>query len=109
MTKWEERLKLYDKLVAKCSRFERKGKTMPYTSANGYMFSQMNKSGEIGIRFSKEVQKKYLEDFNTTLYRSYGSVMQGYILIPDEMLEDLNPVSKLLDESYDYVMGLEPK
>lgn len=109
MTNWEERLKLYDELVAKCSRFERKGKTMPYTSANGYMFSQMNKSGEIGIRFSKEVQKKYLEDFNTTLYRSYGSVMQGYILIPDEMLEDLNHVSKLLDESYDYVMGLEPK
>lgn len=109
MTNWEERLKLYDELVAKCSRFERKGKTMPYTSANGYMFSQMNKSGEIGIRFSKEVQKKYLEDFNTTLYRSYGSVMQGYILISDEMLEDLNQVAKLLDESYDYVMGLEPK
>lgn len=109
MTNWEERLKLYDELVAKCSRFERKGKTMPYTSANGYMFSQMNKSGEIGIRFSKDVQKKYLEDFNTTLYRSYGSVMQGYILISDEMLEDLNHVSKLLDESYDYVMGLEPK
>jgi hypothetical protein len=109
MTNWEERLKLYDELVAKCSRFERKGKTMPYTSANGYMFSQMNKSGEIGIRFSKEVQKKYLEDFKTTLYRSYGSVMQGYILISDEMLEDLNQVAKLLDESYDYVMGLEPK
>lgn len=109
MTNWEERLKLYDQLVAKCSRFERKGKTMPYTSANGYMFSQMNKSGEIGIRFSKEVQKKYLEDFNTTLYKSYGSVMQGYILITDEMLEDLNHVAKLLDESYDFVMTLEPK
>ncbi len=109
MTNWEERLKLYDELVSKCSRFERKGKTMPYTSANGYMFSQMNKSSEVGIRFSKEVQKKYLEAFNTTLYKSYGSVMQGYILIQDEMLEDLNHVAKLLDESYDYVMGLEPK
>jgi len=82
---------------------------MPYTSANGYMFSQMNKSSEIGIRFSKQVQKKNQEDFNTKIYRSYGSVMQSYILIPDEMLEDLNHVSKLLDESYDYVMGLEPK
>lgn len=109
MTNWEKRLKLYDELVAKCSRFKRKGKTMPYTSANGYMFSQMNKSGEIGIRFSKEVQKKYLEEFNTTLYKSYGSVMQGYILITDEMLEDLNHVAKLLDESYDFVMTLEPK
>jgi hypothetical protein len=106
---WEERLKLYDELVAKCSRFERKGKTMPYTSTNGYMFSLLNKAGEIGIRFSKEVQKKYMEDFNTTLYKSYGSVMQGYILIPDEMLSDWVLIAKLLDESYDYVMSLEPK
>ncbi|MEQ9279199.1 MAG: hypothetical protein RLN83_06850 [Balneola sp.] len=106
---WEERLKLYDELVSKCSRFERKGKTMPYTSANGYMFSLLNKAGEIGIRFSKEVQKKYMEDFNTTLYKSYGSVMQGYILVPDEMLSDRVLIAKLLDESYDYVMSLQPK
>ena len=59
---WEEKLKNYDELVSKCPRFERKGKTMPYTSANGYMFSLFNKANEIGIRFSKEVQKKYMED-----------------------------------------------
>ena len=106
---WEEKLKIYDELVAKCSRFERKGKTMPYTSANGYMFSLLNKDGEIGIRFSKEVQKKYLEEFNTTLYKSYNAIMQGYVLIPDKMLEDLDSVAKYLDESYDYVMSLEPK
>ena len=106
---WEEKLKIYDELVAKCSRFERKGKTMPYTSANGHMFSLFNKAGEIGIRFSKEVQKKYLEEYNTTIYKSYNAVMHGYILITNEMLEDLNNVAKLLDESYDYVMSLEPK
>ena len=65
---YEEKLKLYDELVAKCPRFERKGKTMPYTSANGYMFSLLNKAGEIGIRFSKEVQEKYLEEFSTTIF-----------------------------------------
>ncbi len=52
---WEEKLKIYDELISKCSRFGRFGKTMPYTSANGYMFSALNKAGEIGIRFSKEV------------------------------------------------------
>ena len=31
----------------------------PYTSANGHMFSLFNKASEIGIRFLKEVQKKY--------------------------------------------------
>lgn len=109
ITMWEERLKIYDELVAKCPRFERKGKTMPYTSANGYMFSLFNKAGEIGIRFSKEIQEKYMKELNTTYYKSYGAIMQGYILIPDEMLEDLDTLANYLNESYDYVMTLESK
>ena len=109
MIMWEEKLKIYDALVAKCPRFKRKGKTMPYTSANGHMFSLLNKAGEIGIRFSKEVQKQYLEDFETTLFKSYNSIMHGYVLIPDRMLKDLDHLAKYLDESYDYVMSLDPK
>ena len=105
----EEKLKVYDELVAQCDRFERKGKTMPYTSANGYMFSLFNKDNEIGIRFSKDVQKKYLEEYNTTLYKSYNSIMHGYILITEEMLKDSDNIVKLLNESYDHVMSLEPK
>lgn len=105
----KEKLKLYDQLVAKCPRFERKGKTMPYTSANGYMFSLFNKANEIGIRFSKEVQEKYMKELNTTDYQSYGATMKGYILIPDEMLEDLDNLAKYLNESFDYVMSLDPK
>ena len=106
---WKEKLELYDKLVTKCPRFDRKGKTVPYTSANGHMFSLLNKDGELGIRFSKEVQEKYIKDFNTTIFKSYGAVMQGYVLIPDHMLEDLDKLSVYLNESYDYVMTLEPK
>ena len=105
----EEKLKIFDELVSRCPRFERKGKTMPYTSANGYMFSLFNKANEIGIRFSKEVQKKYIEEYDTTIYKSYNSIMHGYILITEEMMKDVNNVAKLLDESYDYVMCLEPK
>ena len=106
---WKERLALYDKLVEKCPRFERKGKTMPYTSANGYMFSLLNKAGEFGIRFSKEVQAQYMEKYQTTIFKSYGAVMKGYILIPEELLENTEEVITLLNESYDYVMTLEPK
>ncbi len=105
----EKKLKIYDELVSKCNRFKRKGKTMPYTSANGYMFSLFNKADQIGIRFSKEVQEKCIDEYKTTLYSSYNSIMHGYILITNEMLDDLNNVAKLLDESYDYVMSLEPK
>lgn len=106
---WEEKLKIYDELVAKCPRFDRKGKTMPCTSSNGYMFSLLNKAGEIGIRFSKEVKEKYIEEFDSTIFKSYDSIMHGYVLIPEIMLEDLDNVARYLDESYDYVMSLEPK
>ncbi len=105
----EEHLKVYDALISKCSRFDRKGKTMPYTSANGHMFSLFNKANQIGIRFSKEVQENYIETFNTSIYTSYNAVMKGYILITEEMLEDDTLVIKLLNESYDYVMSLPPK
>ena len=106
---WESKLKIYDDLVAKCQEFERKGKTMPYTSANGYMFSLLNKDGDIGIRFSKEIQKKYMEEWKTTHFKSYNSIMKGYVLITDEMLEDLDKLAEYLNESYHYVMTLEPK
>lgn len=106
---WEDKLKIYDELVEKCPRFERKGKTMPYTSANGYMFSLLNKAGEFGIRFSKDVQEKYIEEFGTGLYKSYGATMKGYVRIPDEMLKDLDKLAEYLNESYDYVMTLPPK
>jgi hypothetical protein len=106
---WKDKLELYDKLVAKCLRFDRKGKTVPYTSANGHMFSILNKDGQIGIRFSKQVQEKYIEEFGTTVFKSHGAVMKGYVLIPEPMLEDLDKLSEYLNESYDYVMTLEPK
>ena len=106
---YKERLEIYDQIVDKCSRFERKGKTMPYTSANGYMFSLLNKDAELGFRFSKDIQEKYINEFNSTLYKSYGAIMKGYVLIPDNMLSDLDKLAEYLNESYDYVMSLEPK
>ena len=105
----EKQLEIYDQIVAKCDRFKRKGKTVPYTSANGYMFSLLNKEGEIGIRFSKEVQNKYFDKFNSSDFRSHNAIMKGYVLIPTEMLKDVDLVAQYLDESYDYVMSLPKK
>ncbi len=106
---WEEKLKIYDQLIATNSNFERKGKTVPYTSANGYMFSLLNKDGEIGIRLSKESQQKFMEEHDTTIFKSHGAVMRGYVLIPDMMLENLELLAPYLEESYQYVLSLPPK
>ena len=105
----KKKIELYDQLVAKCPRFERKGKNNPYTSANGYMFSQLNKNGELGIRFSKEVQEKYMKELETDYFKSYGAIMKGYILMPEDLWKKLDVLAKFLDESYDYVMSLDLK
>jgi hypothetical protein len=105
----DEVLKIYKKLVSSCCRFELKGKTMPYTSANGHMFSQLNKDGEIGIRFSKEVQMKYMKEFKTDYFKSYSAILKGYILIPEIMFKDIDKMILLLNESYDYVKSIDSK
>jgi hypothetical protein len=106
---WDSQLQKFDAIVDCCPRFARKGKSMIYTSANGYMFGLLNKAGEIGFRFSKEVQEKYIKELHTTVYLSHGATMKGNVLIPQPVLDDLDAAAALLNESYDYVMSLEPK
>ena len=106
---WEEQLAFYDKLVATNPNFERKGKTVPYTSANGHMFSILNKDGEIGIRLSKESGEKFMQDHQTTRFKSHGAFMRGYVLIPSHLYDDLEFLGTVLQEGYDYVLSLAPK
>lgn len=54
-------LDIYDSIIALNDNF--KGKTVPYTSANGYMFSLLNKEGEIGFRLPKDQQKSLFAFF----------------------------------------------
>ncbi|GAB5416189.1 MAG: hypothetical protein Crog4KO_12270 [Crocinitomicaceae bacterium] len=106
---YENRLKQYDALVAQCPGIERKGKTMPYTSDNGHMFSLLNKNGELGMRFEKSVQQKYFEELNTSYLISYGAKMNGYVLIPDSLWETPEKLVEMLKESHAYVLSLPPK
>lgn len=107
--KWKKNLELYDKLVDLCPDFERKGKTMPYTSANGHMFSLLNKAGELGIRLSKDEGKQFMQKYQTGEFKSHGAVMRGYVLIPESMLTDLPTLSTYLNSGYHYVQSLKPK
>lgn len=105
----EEKLAIYEEAITRCPHFDRKGKTMPYTSANGHMFSQLNKDDQLGIRFSKEVQEKYISELGTGHFRSYGAIMRGYVLMPESIWDDVEKIAALLNEGYAYVMSLEPK
>jgi hypothetical protein len=98
---YPKNLELYDKLISMTSGIERKGKTGPYTSANGYMSSQINKDGEIGIRLPKDKREKFLKEYQKEPFKSYGAIMKEYVLIPESLLNRL--------DSHDYVNSLKSK
>ncbi|MEM9679118.1 MAG: hypothetical protein AAF901_02240 [Bacteroidota bacterium] len=106
---WEDELKFYDSLIALNPNFERKGKSMIYTSANGYMFTLLNKAGEIGFRLPKDVAAKFMEDYNTGPYYSYGAKMKDYVLVPKALYSDMDLLADYLQQSYEFVMSLPPK
>ena len=105
----KDNLAIYNELVAMTPSIERKGKTSPYTSSNGYMFSQLNKAGEIGIRLPKEQQKRLKEEYNAEIFKSYGAVMRDYIKVPEGLLGNLDLLSSWLTEGYNFVNSLPPK
>lgn len=106
---WKQKLAIYDKIIATNSKFERKGKTVPYTSANGYMFTLLNKEAEIGFRLPKPVAREFIEKYNSGPFKSYGAVMRDYVLIPEDLLQNLELLADYLDQSYEFVMSLPPK
>tara|TARA_R110002124_G_scaffold132056_4_gene294546 strand:+ start:591 stop:914 length:324 start_codon:yes stop_codon:yes gene_type:complete len=106
---YKERLQIFDDIVELCPGIERKGKTMPYTSANGYMFSLLNKDAELGFRFHKEDCKIFMEKHQTGIFKSHGAIMKDYVLIPENMLQEKELLADYLNKSFKYVMSLPPK
>ncbi len=105
----EEQIAKYDAIVAEAKGCERLGKTMPYTSSNGYMYSQVNKAGEIGIRLSKERQKELNESHELGPFKSYGATMKDYVMLSDEIISDEAFACSLLEEGLAFVNSLPPK
>ncbi len=105
----QEKVDLYKKLLATHPEIEMKGANMLYTSQNGHMFSTFNKQGQFGLRLSKEHQQEFMDTYDTTVFKSYGAVMRGYVLVPDRLLESTAGLAPWLAKSYDYILSLEPK
>ena len=105
----DEVIQILDEIVADNPNFDRKGKTMPYTSANGHMFSQVNKAGELGIRLSKEDTSAFDSSYGANPFLSYGATMREYVLIPESLLSEKETLGTLLQKGYEYVMSLPPK
>jgi TfoX/Sxy family transcriptional regulator of competence genes len=106
---YDQKRALYDALIATNPEIERKGKSSPYTSVNGHMFSYLSKEGELGLRLSKEDQAAFVAKYNSEPFIQYGAVMRDYVSVPQDLLADTQELKGYLTQSYNYVSGLKPK
>jgi hypothetical protein len=105
----EEKLALYEKLIATCPDIPRKGAVHPYTSVNGHMFTYLDQSGTLGVRLPQDEVEAFLKKYQTTLFTSYGAVKKDYVTVPDSLLRKTGELKKYLGISYEYVKTLKPK
>ena len=103
------KLEFYDKLIANNPTIERKGKTTPYTSINGHMFSFFSKEEKMGLRLSKDDLNEFIQKFDAKVIVQHGRTMKEYVEVPDNVLMDTKLISIYLQKSFDYVSRLKPK
>ncbi len=104
-----EILDLYDKLIGGNPQIDRKGKTTPYTSLNGHMFSFLSKEGVMGLRLSENDRVEFIQNFDGGLMEQHGHIMKEYVEIPSDLLEKTSQLSEYLQKSLSYISELKPK
>ena len=105
----EETLRLYEELVATRPGLERKGKTMPYTSVNGHMFSFLTPDGTLALRLPEPERAAFLETYGTTLVEQHGHVMREYVAVPAALLARTAELKPHFEVACDHVASLRPK
>jgi hypothetical protein len=108
-TAWQQKLKLYEKLVATKPGIERKGATVPYTSLNGNMFSYLSKEGKLALRLPAEARAEFLKKYKARLCEAYGVVQVEYVEVPDILLDRTKELGKVFAISCEYAASLKPK
>jgi hypothetical protein len=105
----EREVALYEALIATHPEVERKGKSSPYTSINGNMFTILSADGVLGMRLGAADREAFVEAFGAGLYEAHGAVMKEYVAVPAELLAETERLAPYLARSYDYAKGLKPK
>ena len=104
-----DKLALYNKLVKTNPEIERKGVKLPYTSANGHMFTFLSEAGTLAIRLPEKEREAFLKKYNTSLMEAHGTIMKEYVIVPEELLMKTKELKKYFNLSYEYVKTLKPK
>ncbi len=86
-----------------------KGAKNPYTSRNGHMFSFLTQDGVMALRLSDELGEEFQSEYESGPVMQYGSVMRGYVSVPDDLLADPAELTPWFERSWDWIGSLPPK
>ena len=86
-----------------------KGAKNPYTSRNGHMFSFLDGDGMMALRLSDVLRDEFMARYESGPVIQYGSVMNGYVSVPADLLGATDELRDWFDRSYDWIGTLEPK
>jgi TfoX N-terminal domain len=88
---------------------EVRGAKNPYTARNGHMFSFLDADGTMALRLSDDGYDEFLATYQSGPVTQYGSVMRGYVAVPDELLTDTDSIAAWFDRAYEWIGTLPPK
>jgi TfoX/Sxy family transcriptional regulator of competence genes len=105
----DEKLELFDKLIAIRPEIERKGANNAYAAVNGNMFLLIQADGVLAIRLPENAREEFLKKYKAKLHEAYGAVMKEYVAVPDGVLGKTKELQRYVATSYDYAKSLKVK
>jgi hypothetical protein len=95
-------LALYEKLVATNPEVDLKGATVPYTAANGTMFTFLTTDGTLALRLPADQLEPFFKKFNTSHPVAYGKVMKDWAAVPASLLANTRELKKYFDLGFQH-------
>src|SRR5436190_19258515 len=103
------KLALYDKLLASKPTIERRGATIPYTSANGKMFTYLTPSGDLRLRLPDEERAAFMNKYRTKPVVQHGVLMRDWVAVPAALSARVAELKPYLEKSHVYAAQLGAK
>ena len=103
------KLALYEKLIATDPKIERKGATIPYTSANGKMFTYLSPTGDLRLRLPPDERQAFMKKYKAKVVVQHGVVMKDFVAVPPGLLARTAELKKYLTISRGFAEQLGTK
>src|SRR5205814_10504610 len=103
------KLALYDTLLASNPSIERKGATIPYTSANGKMFTYLSPTGDLRLRLPDEERVAFMKKYRTKPVIQHGVLMKDWVGVPTAVFARTAELKPYLAKSRAYATQLGTK